>query len=408
MAHVMADKVDELSKEDQHLLASFRWDRFTSADEKAKKLLAANARYAASMHPIHRRKSGAGVAASVGTELGSYSTARSAKEERARDRQSLFSTDSTDELDAMFEKAAMMGKSDADAYSGVGGGEATPSKTVAYEGSADAYTVGSSSLEESDEAEATIMEEDDKDLDDVYASIRANKESQHVDVKSDAINGEDKEDRPDPGFRILHVDETTGEETEVPPYTTPGEFLQKQKEAKGKVDEDSQLKINGANGDDLESIYASIRSNKEKTWGDLLSADDDDADATSDRPDPGFRIYHVDEVTGVEREVPPYTTPGDFLQSLKKQGSDASDSITESPINGAVSVNQAPEAASPAESPSEAYSESTFDGYTVIQQANSRTSRTEELEAMRAARRRNRSEDTDVGAIGVVDFDAED
>ena len=42
------------------------------------------------------------------------------------------------------------------------------------------------------------------------------------------------------------------------------------------------------------------------------------------------------------------------------------------------------------ETPKEDYNEQTFDGYQVIQQANSRTTREEELEAMRRARQQNR------------------
>ena len=80
-----------LSDEDRTMLEAFAWDRFTSPE--GGKRMAANARYAASMYPVHQRKSGTGIAASVGTELGSYSTARSAGEERSLDRKSLFGSD---------------------------------------------------------------------------------------------------------------------------------------------------------------------------------------------------------------------------------------------------------------------------------------------------------------------------
>ena len=77
-----------LSEEDEALISAFSWDRFTVEGGGDK--LAADARYAASMHPVHSRSSGVGVSAAVGTELGFYSGAGEAKEERARDRQSLF------------------------------------------------------------------------------------------------------------------------------------------------------------------------------------------------------------------------------------------------------------------------------------------------------------------------------
>ena len=32
------------------------------------------------------------------------------------------------------------------------------------------------------------------------------------------------------------------------------------------------------------------------------------------KPDPGFRIYHINKETGERREVPPYTSPGEFLE----------------------------------------------------------------------------------------------
>jgi hypothetical protein len=252
LAHLMANKANDLSADDQQLLAAFGWDRFTSSNERGKKITAANARYAASMHPIHSRKSGAGVAASVGTELGSYSTARSAKEERARDRQSfLFSSSSSDsvnkQMDAMFEQAAALGKSDAMAYTGLenqktkekddqdnsNNEEANTSKTVAFEGSADAYTVGfssSSSTGQDDTVNGSTLTASSSSssgtmvLDDVYESIRVNKAQQSVGMDDDNVNSSDDE-RPDPGFRISHVDEMTGEQWEVPPYTKPGEFL---------------------------------------------------------------------------------------------------------------------------------------------------------------------------------------
>jgi hypothetical protein len=73
-----------VSPDDEKLMEAFAWDRFTSKEGSAK--LVANSRYAESMHPIHSRLIAAGVSAAVGTELGSYSTARSATDERKKDR----------------------------------------------------------------------------------------------------------------------------------------------------------------------------------------------------------------------------------------------------------------------------------------------------------------------------------
>jgi hypothetical protein len=71
------------------------------------------------MHPIHSRRTGAGVSAAVGTELGSYSTARSATDERKKDRDALFGNGGSSRDDA-FERAAAMGVSDASAFSHIG------------------------------------------------------------------------------------------------------------------------------------------------------------------------------------------------------------------------------------------------------------------------------------------------
>jgi hypothetical protein len=40
-----------------------------------------------------------------------------------------------------------------------------------------------------------------------------------------------------------------------------------------------------------------------------------------DRPDPGFRIYHLDKDTGQQTVVPPNTTLGQFLDSLNRKKS---------------------------------------------------------------------------------------
>lgn len=238
-----------LSASDQALLDAFAWDRFTSPERSA--TVAADTRYAASMHPIHRRKSGTGVAAAVGTELGSYSTARSAGEERSKERSALFGSDGDDAL----ERAAEMGRKDADAYvyedededtikalpdgdeaSVVkfpllsNGSSIVQSKKVSpatsqsmdsldasastgkCEGSVDAAFIVHSEEDEEDEVPA--------DLSSVYESIKQNKEA-----LGDVEMGEAEPDTlEDPEFRIYHVDSETGEEREVPPFTSPDDM----------------------------------------------------------------------------------------------------------------------------------------------------------------------------------------
>jgi thiazole synthase len=308
-----------LSPEDQGLLDAFAWERFTSPEGSIK--MAANSRYAAAMHPIHSRTTGSGVSAAVGTELGSYSSAPSAKNERQQDRSSLWGSSAGS--DEAFERAAAMGKSDASAFSmgekpAVKGNSADDTPNGAkdhsspfptgdymeslqlqpYEGSADAYTVGAS-------APLSIGSSSDalSDLNDVYKSIRANKAQQHA----------------------------------------------------------------------------------------VLDNNDGDDD---ERPDPGFRIYHKDTVTGVTRMVPPYTSPGEFKAMLDKEKPRSS-----VPQPTKVSSMIPPSIGANGDAPNDHgddYNEHTFDGYQTIQKSNARDSRDEELAAMREARRKNRIGQTEI------------
>ena len=145
---------------DEVFLRTFSWDRFTAMGGGKK--LAASTRYAASMHPIHKRSSGMGVAAAVGTELGFYSGAREAVQERQRDRNALFedTTGLSSEEENAFEKAARLGVSDATSFSfgskkinpmgndkevittRVGETEMNAASTLPFEGSVDALTIG--------------------------------------------------------------------------------------------------------------------------------------------------------------------------------------------------------------------------------------------------------------------------
>ena len=461
-----------LDADDERFLRAFAWDRFTSPEGGAR--MAVASRYAASMHPVHRRSSGAGISASVGTELGSYSSARSAQEERSRDRLAMFGDeeDSAD-LEAAFEKAALMGREDAKLYtleSDESERDDQSATTSSFDGSADAFTVGAVSTkddendnddESADQVEATNNKEE-TDVALAYEKILANKQNQPTfDLPETEL-----EERPDPGFRIYHVDEDTGEEREVPPYTSPGEFLkmvqsekaasspemakstnktneeskatathtdettfdgyttiqtahqsrEKELEAmrkarqQNRLDQDAvdesrigarQSNINGASSEtkmedavkeksdestasatDIQSAYDQIMARKSERQS-APSIDDVD----EEREDPGFRIYHVDAETGEEREVPPFTNPAAFLKSIEQekqaQGKDATK-------NGTATAEESPDANGSSEGSGDDYNESTFDGYTAIQSANSRSSREEELKAMRESRIKNR------------------
>lgn len=348
----------DLSDDDQRLLDAFAWDRFTAPGQGT--ALAAQSRYAASLHPVHDRRSGAGIAAAVGTELGSYSSARSAAEERRRDRSLLLHGRDNDNSgrpgassDDAMERAAQLGKQDSVAYvfgdrepatSKATGATVEPSRespspakshsephseptdwasllaTEPYEGSADALTVGSSSM-----SEGSVLEHDNRDeppvpqasLEDAYAKIRANKARQSFELPQPEV-----ESRPDPGFRIYHLDEH-GQSHEVPPYTSPGDFL------------------------------ATLRRQQNKTPG-VSAMDESDLNGTPNG----------------DRDVGPncadvVVAAGEVRSSEEEAGKIPS------------------AAAAP-------YSAQTYDGYQDIQQANARSSRQDELLAMRDARRKNR------------------
>jgi len=358
-AHALAGKEDELSQQDRDLLQAFSWNRFLGLgtnnnksdksgggdandyNAKSSVLLAANTRYAQTMHPIHQRRQPGG-AKLVTTDssmqqqqqqqqedLGMYATARMAQQERARDRQALFgngedSVDGGDSMEERLEQAAALGKSDASAYSGI---------------------------------------------------ERRREQPQPVE-NSDNTNTEEEEEVTS---RSSSIDQSTST----------------------KVDASTETESSSsAAQDDLQDIYASIRANKKKkeqeesSWAELLHRENDDDD---DRPDPGFRIYHVDEVTGEKREVPPYTAPGVFLEQLAKEKKQQENQQTDAAV---AEQQHAPQEEEEEEEDSN-YNEQTFDGYTVIQNANSRGSREEELRAMRNARRQNRLEETEENKIGV-------
>jgi glycine/D-amino acid oxidase-like deaminating enzyme len=352
-------RLETLPPRDQQFLTTFAWDRFTRPEGRAQ--LAAQTRYAAALHPVHRRSSGAGVAVAVGTELGSYSSARAAREERQRDRQQLFGSSSNmdsssssgsgsgdvyqsgNDNDA-FERAAQVGKQDAAAF-GWGNpvrpsennnndmskknhvNEESSSPTEAYEtyeGSADAWTVG-------------VAEEDSA----MVSSLQEN---------------------------------------------TPPVELEKDTATVPKAD--------------LSSLYDTIRKNKSQQTAPLSS--NSNTTIAEERPDPGFRIYYVDETTGDHHEVPPYTSPGDFLESLKSTQTATNVASSKDPLNVDSSIN-GQDVASQVEPVDETdYSEKTYDGYQEILGANSRSSRYEELEAMRIARIKNRmgQSSIDISNIG--------
>ena len=356
-----------LAPHDQAYLDAFAWDRLTNPETSL--TVAANARYAAALHPLQQRTNAgqAGVATAVGSELGSYSTAQSAQPERHRDRHQLLNTN-TAETEALFEQAAALGKRDAQAYSSSGSSSSSTTTTQgeksleagateqhqlllesleatqSFEGSVDAITVGSATSSTVPDADDE-NDKDDDELQAVYAQIRANKEAAASQTQGEAIAetslDDDDDERPDPGFRIYHVDEETGEEWEVPPYTKPEDFFEQLMEKKVQEPQEEPTTSSSTTEEELE-----------------------------EKP--------------TAKGLP-------FMETKEEVG------------QGRPQEEEA--GAAVASSSSSTYNEKTFDGYTVIQQANARSSREEELQAMRRARLQNRREETDVNQVGVVDWD---
>jgi hypothetical protein len=210
---------------DELLLDAFKWDRFTV--KGGGKKLAASARYAASMHPVHKRSSGLGIAASVGTELGFYSGAGAAKQEREKDRQALYG-EGFSGSDEAFEKAALLGVTDGSSFSI----KKRETKNVQKgENESEIVTLDDALPQTSNKVE----EKESSSLGDVYEKIRQNKAKSSSQVKMN--EPAKKEERPDPGFRIYHVDSETREVSEIPPYSGPLGGLKKLVEQQPKVDE---------------------------------------------------------------------------------------------------------------------------------------------------------------------------
>jgi thiazole synthase len=364
-----------LSEEDRAMLDAFAWDRFTSPE--GGKRMAANSRYAASMYPVHKRKSGTGIAASVGTELGSYSTARSAGEERSLDRKSLFGSGDEEENDAetedLFEKAAMMGKEDADVFEGFDHEATNDDDSAIEKGTGDSGKL-KFFYKEQEEALRPPAAAKESPVMEVMDSTSDNSSSSSTSLTTDTV-------------------------TETPvPYDGSADAITvgsaaPQDDSDG--DDESSDPVNG-----MGSIYESIRANKAKKEFDLP-----DQNIEDDRPDPGFRISHVDKKTGQAREIPPYTQPAAFIADLEKEeeeraASEATDeppSISSegtTPSNDDIPVTPSHTSAAAASEGSGAnknYDETTFDGYQEIFKANASNNRQDELNKMKEARMKNRS-----------------
>ncbi|KAL3795883.1 hypothetical protein HJC23_002154 [Cyclotella cryptica] len=402
----------KLSSNDAALLDAFAWDRFTKEGGGA--VLAASARYASSLYPVHKRSS-LGVSSSVGTELGFYEGASAAKGDRERDRQSMFGLKEKEE--EVLERAAARGISDAGAFNfgqsesyndevtGEGDksiGHHIEETLAATDADPDALTVGvaeydSDITEEETQSSQTPANEDSpkpadlaSDLPSIYEKIKANKAKAAQNLK---MGQDTTEEKPDLPFRIYHVDKVTREVTMVPPYTSPGEFFQMKEEGKlsstGRIEESVPVKAisdEAATKGNQETFdgYQTIR----EAFGEGTT-EEETAEATRRaRMRNRVKSSEIDEsaigampfdgssrIKGKEKEVVNGSrAPSTMLLERKKE---------ETTTSNGLAAN-------------EETNEETLDGYQAIQTANSATSREEELQRMRESRIRNRMKSSEL------------
>lgn len=253
----------------------------------------------------------------------------------------------------------------------------------------------------------------------VYQKIQDTKAS-----KGYTMSEETPDEKPDPGFRIYRVDSETGGERMVPPYTSQADFEQQianERSSPGGegrdaiIDDMSSINppaglvesilnaseqeistnLTTSGGDFLTSLYDKIQDNKD-AHGYIMSEETPEV-----KPAPDFRIYRVDSETGEERMVPPYTTQQDFEQQIanekltKKWSPISLESASKTDEFVSLGDNVIENAVPPPSrsNSEEEYNEQTFDGYTAIEDANSRDNREQELQVMREARRQNRIEE---------------
>ena len=420
---VNGGNVERLPLKDQALLKAFSWERFTTPG--GGKALAANARYAATFYPVHKRST-KGIAASVGTELGFYEGAAAAKGDRAKDRQAMFGLSAEDE-DAL-ERAAGMGIGDAEAFSfgdeSDGWMKRSSSAAAAVanvEGDGiegidmekisaepDALTVGVKEEDEyatlaqewSDAQSNAQVDDDDDDEDDdeeddisiksdlssIYEKIKANKAKASESMEM----GEDSsEEREDPGFRIHHVDKETREAKEVPPFTSPGEFLQMRQE--GKQSSISNKAEEAEEGSPLFDGYTAIR----EAYGGRTT-EEETAEATrSARMRNRAKASEIDEskigamASPGDSPTPPASSPSDAPPTVNKYEKVRSEKAKAwvSELNSSTTEESTDEDGSL----DDGSDEKTYDGYQAIMSANSASSREEELARMKEARMANRA-----------------
>lgn len=412
-----------MAEVDRNLLRAFSWGRFTSPG--GGRAIAANARQAAALYPVHRR-SAEGVSTSVGTELGFYEGAAAAKGDRERDRNAMIFGISGEEEEAL-ERAAGLGVMDAQAFSFGDEGDGWMVRRAGTGGERGAGRGG----RDDDAEDADVGEEDSEvgvDRTETMMAVEADPDAFTVGVIHDADEGyvaaasqsSLSSNSPAEDLREAYGEGSTAEATAeatrrarmsnrmktssidesrigamTMPVLTSASASASSSSSSSVAPRTQPTPITG----DLSSIYEKIKSNKALANKDVEMGESEDVP----RPKLEFTIYHVDSKTREVREVPQYTSPGEFLSSIEREKGASLEIvngfrrhtrvITDESISHGSDENISTVANGEVDSSviDDGSDEKTYDGYQAIQSANSSSSREEELRKMKEARMKNRS-----------------
>ncbi|KAL3807082.1 hypothetical protein ACHAXA_002108 [Cyclostephanos tholiformis] len=402
---------------DRELLRAFSWDRFTSPG--GGRAIAANARHAAMFYPVHRR-SDEGVSTSVGTELGFYEGAAAAKGDRERDRNGMMFGISSEEEEAL-ERAAGQGVMDARAFSFGDTGDGWLVRRAGKGGGredADDVDVGEEVVEEdADLTETMTTFEDDPDAYTVgviydadegtgaTVSGMTSRDSSAMDVNEPTWDGYTSIIRK--AYGEGSTAEATAEATRRARMSNRIKTSEIDESKIGAMAMPVQLSASSSSSSsssapttsDLSSIYEKIKSNKALANKNVEMGESDDVP----RPKLNFTIYHVDSKTREVREVPQYTSPGEFLSSIENEKAASVQIVNGFRKNtrvitderfansGSENTNGITHGEDDSGVMEDGSDEKTYDGYQAIQSANSSPSREEELRKMKEARMKNRA-----------------
>jgi hypothetical protein len=204
----------------------------------------------------------------------------------------------------------------------------------------------------------------------------------------------------------------------VPPYTQPGEFMRMKEE--GKLKPTDEFQVAEEEGSDSRSISAaqSIESKDSsqtttydgysairEAYGEGSSEEETAAATRAARMRNRVKTSEIDEsAIGVMSFEASKSADDDNDSTVESKAPLLIETNTESPvkpivINGVSNGQTKSTILSSTVTDDDESNETTFDGYTAIQEANSSESREDELEKMRAMRMKNRIKSSDLESL---------